>query len=72
MSEFSFGPYKGPSLEWAYLGLLDRHRRQEPFLVTHKTYAKSSTFVKWIILFRNPGFCRKPHEILDLEGVSVG
>ena len=36
----------------AYLGMdtfRTRHRRQEPFLVTHKTYTKPSTFVKYVI-----------------------
>ena len=27
------------------------HRRQEPFYVDHKTYAKLSTFVKYVIKF---------------------
>ena len=26
-----------------------QHRRQEPFLVAHKTYTKPSTFVKYVI-----------------------
>ena len=25
------------------------HKRQEPFLVAHKTYTKTSTFVKYVI-----------------------
>jgi hypothetical protein len=29
----------------------DSHRRQEPFLVTCKTYTKPSTFVKYVIKF---------------------
>jgi hypothetical protein len=31
----------------------DPHQRQEPFLVTRKTYTKPSTFVKYVIKFVN-------------------
>jgi len=31
--------------------VMSRHWRQEPFLVTHKTYTKPSTFVKYAIKF---------------------
>ena len=37
------GPLAG-CLQWVNL-----HWRQEPFLVTHKTYTKPSTFVKYVI-----------------------
>jgi hypothetical protein len=30
---------------------MDKHRRQEPFLVAHKTVTKPSTFVKFVIKF---------------------
>ena len=52
MSQIAEMPKKrhhGPLHQIVINRLAGLHWRQEPFLVTHKTYTKPSTFVKYVI-----------------------